>query len=421
MPRRGPHTRRPGQDNPVVKLVFGLYQCLHHLSFLTGGGRSENARPFARKVEELDRFFIPALPNMNCLFKKRCHETNEKWRQEQIGNLREHYEWCIDSLKGSISAYHLTRSELSDYMLKAEKWAKQQFRRKFKSHLFGQVDQMVQKTLFPQTTAKDPGSSTSSKIQAEPAKAPEPAGISTPKRKRGASASPETSPTQTNTPKQRRISYAEKSKSPPRRTTAQTQKNNPAVTRFPNLKGQRGRNITNVWHIPKITKNILVLGDSLLARISFVQRRDVQVLSYPGLKLAQMEIILKSFQFGPKSTSPGQQPSHVVFVVGINNRGLASTTNDVELKKMINEAKRQFPNAKISIYQQPFDKKLPSNEVSTLRTFNDAIEKQCKNLNLNCIPEIPAPKFAVVGGHDHIHWTEDCANATVEHFLEHLN
>ena len=414
----------PSQDpDSPVKLLFGLYQCLHHLSFLTGNANPDSRQPFSRKVEELDRFFIPALPTWNSLFKKRCHETNEKWRQEQIGNLTEHYQWCIEALTGSISAYRLTRSELLNNLNQAKKWAKQHFKGKFKIHIFDKVDQMVRNFTVSETTAKGPKPSTSSQIQAEPKVKDRSEVTSTPKRKRSHPSISETSPPPAQTPKrQKPSSYAEKTKSPTFRPNASTQKDNPAVTRFPNLKpNQRGKNITEAWKIPKITKDILILGTSNLSRISFVSRRDTQVLSYPGLKLAQMVMLLKAFAFGPKSSNPGRQPSHVILSVGINDRGLSPSTNEVELKKVIQEAKRQFPESKIGIYQQPFDQNLSSKEKSTLKEFSDTVQKQCKAQGLNCIPKIPQSKFAVVGRNDHIHWTENCANATVEHFFEHLN
>jgi hypothetical protein len=39
--------------------------------------------------------------------------------------------------------------------------------------------------------------------------------------------------------------------------------------------------------------------------------------------------------------------------------------------------------------------------------------------DVSFIPLIPKTKFRV--GQDNIHWTEDCANATIQHFFNHLN
>ena len=424
----------PPQDlDSPVKLLFGLYQCLHHLSFLTGDVKTANGPMFGRKVEELDRFFIPALPTWNSLFKKRCHATNEKWRQEQIGNLTEHYQWCTEALKGSISAYNLTSLAMISNLNIARKWAQQHFRKKFQNNLFDKVDQMVRKLAFSESTAKRPAPSSSSQNRAEPEKVSRPAEevTSTPTRKRGRPSLSETSPTQTPSKRTRSSTstpgpstYAQKAKSPTIRPHASTQKDNPAVDKFPRLPPhQRGSSMMHsIWRIPKVTKDILVLGTSNLARVSFVARRDAQVVSYPGLKIDSLLKLLTAFQFGPKSKDPGRQPSHVVLSVGINDRGLAPATNHVNIKKVIQEAKRQFPESKISVYQQPFDSKLTKKEKDTLVNLNETIEKECKSHNLNCIRKIDRVKFAIApSGNDLIHWTEDCANATVDHFFNCLN
>ena len=427
--RRRSRDPGPSQDlNSPVKLLFGVYQCLHHLSFLTGNGGSGKGQPFARKVEELDRFFIPALPTLNPNFKKKCHETNEKWRQEQIGNLMEHYHWCIEALKGSISVYHLTSSELISYLNQTKKWAKQHFKKKFRNNIFDKVDQMVGNlitfSLSESTSAvKGQVPSNSAKIRDEPKQVTDPETVSTPKRKRGRPSMSETSPVQSQTPKRSKNStYADKTKSPTIRPHASTQKDNPAVERMPAIGAEkRGSNLTKLWKIPKVTKDILVLGTSNLGRITFVARRDAQVVSYPGLKIENLTKLLNAFQFGHGSDNPGRKPSHVVLSVGINDRGLADSTNGISLRKLMLAAKKQFPDSKISIYQQPFDPRMSSDERKSLKHLNDTIQGLCSSLGLNCIPVIPKPKFSVVGGKDLIHWTENCANATVEHFFANLN
>lgn len=436
-PRRN---SRPPQDiESPVKLMFGLYQCLHHLAFLNDGGRSEKARPFARKVEELDRFFIPALPNWNATYKKRCHETNEKWRLEQIQNLDDHYQWCIEALKGSISAYNLGKEKTVQALSQAKKWARQQFKRKFKSHIFDKVDQMVQKFSFKEPTAKDPRSGTSSQIRSveadkpveavKPVEAPAPAVTSTPKYgKRSQPRSPETSPTSTHTPKRSRttsITYANKTKSPPARPNlfAKTQASAPAVKKFPNLKSdERGARIHSVWEIPKLTEVNAIFGDSNLARISFVKSRDMQIVSFPGLKLDLLLKLLQNFKYGAKSGNPGIQPSHVGFVVGLNDRGLSAATNEVNLKKVFKEAKRQFPNSKISFYAIPFDSRLKKEWIAGIEKLNDVAKTICAKEGFNFIEKIPRAAFATCRmDKSHIHWSEDCANATIEHIRSHLN
>ena len=423
-PRRYHHSRPPQDTNSPVKLLFGLYQCLHHLSFLNSDGRSERSRPFSQKVDKLDRFFIPALPTMNSDFKKRCHETNEKWRQDQMKNLTDHYNWCTDALLGSISACLLTKSDMMNYLNQTRKWAKQHFKRKFKNHLFEKVDKIVQNFVISEITAKEPVPCSSNKIRS--VAATEPVVKSTPKRKRGPPSSPEASPVDTHTPKRPRPStYAEKIKSPPAKTKlfAKTQKSSPSVIKFgPFKKVNKDTRFHEVWQIPKLTKDILVLGDSNLARISFVKRRDAHVISYSGLKFDSLLKLLQNFQHGSKSSNPGVQPSQVIFAVGINDRGLSDSTNAVNLKKVFNEAKRQFPNSKISFYSTPFDNRLKPECKKTIENLNKAIEELCGKEKLNCIPKVPRARFNTSStDNSHIHWTEDCANATIEHILNHLN
>lgn len=426
---KGKKNSGPPQDlDSPVKLLFGLYQCLHHLSILTGDANTDKRPVFSRKVEELDRFFIPAMPTLNPLFQKQCHATNEKWRQEQMGNLTEHYQWCIETLKGSISACRLTQSDLKTYLAQARKWAQQHFRKRFQIKAFDKVDQMVLNFAISETTASGPTPGSSTQIEEQPKKVtvPEvtvPEVISTPSRKRDRPLTPESSPTQIQTPKKTKSSsYAEKAKSPLIRPNASTQKDNPAVEKLPRLpKDQRGSNMHKFWKIPKVTKDILVLGTSNLARISYVGRRDAQVVSFPGLKLDLLLKLINAFQFGTDSPSPGQQPSHVILSVGINDRDLSASTNEINLKKVVQAAKRQFPDSKISLYQQPFDPSLSEKQRKTLTSLNDAIEKQCQSHGLNCIPRVAKSKFATAGGNDLIHWTENCANATMEHLFQSLN
>ena len=165
------------------------------------------------------------------------------------------------------------------------------------------------------------------------------------------------------------------------------------------------------------------MGNSNLARISFVERKDAQVVSYSGLKLDPLLKLLTAFKFGKKSKDskdPGRQPKHVIFSVGLNDRTLAHSTNETNLNKVYLEAVNQFPNSKISFYQQPFDHRLPKTEKEALVQLNAAIQDLCTKHGLNCIAPLPSSKFAV-GKHDHIHWTENCANDTVKHLFESLS
>ena len=469
-------------DGPI-KLIFGLYQCLHHLSLLTGGSGAGRRPVFSQKVEELDRFFIPAMTSWNPLFKKKCHQTNELWRKQQIDNLVEHYEYCIEALKGSIFASRLTSSERLKYLNQARKWAQQSYRRKFKASIFGKIDQIIQNLYAPKQPSSNPrceanlkkgaatgsgssslsgkkqvtrpgatsnpsrkrvhSSGTTSDLASSTVKVSEPVpskcsakktrvsptGVaSTPSRKRSRSSSgpspSRSSPTQTQTQKRSKSftkTADEHNSSISNQTNAYTPLDSPTITRFPKLKPtQRGQGMHDVWNIPKVVKDILILGDSNLGRASKVKRDDAQVVSYPGINLLKMFRLLENFKFGRNSSNPGRMPKHVVFSVGLNDRGCKPSTNEVSLNKLISRARQEFPASKISIYQQPFDHRLDKDEISSLKALNSAVETKCEAQGHNCIPALPRTKFRV-NSSDRIHWTEECADATIEHIFSTLN
>ena len=501
--------RQRSQDdaNSPVKYLYGLYQCLHHLSILTTDAGSGKAPLFSRKVDELDRFFMPALTSWNPYYWKICHQTNEQWRKTQIQNLTAHYEFCMDQYQGVLSSLGYP-DNLPKHMDQAKKWAKQAYKKKFRKHLFDKVELMVLKLFEPQSlkvkascvhlalqekikklekakaknaekaTASDPmeglpssnrketpaekeavaGTSSEwtevtrnrrhSSVPRTPAKekAPaekkaqpktsgektgkklvtEPEQASTPsKRKRNSSSSETTSPQSSPKLASKRSkdsTYAEKLKSPNFKRNAPTQKEKPSITRFPKLKdNQRGMGMHDVWNIPKVLKDILVLGDSNLGRASFVQRKDAQICSFPGLKLQSLIKLLENFKFGPKSQNPGRIPSHVVLSVGINDRGLSPNTTNVTVQKVINKAKAEFPGSKISFYQIPFDTRMTEEEKSNLESLNNAIESHGRAKGCNVIPALPKQKFSLAKQTDLVHWSENCANATIDHFFEHLN
>lgn len=459
-------TSTPHDLNSPVKYLFGLYQCLHHLSILTGGTSNGKKPLFSQKVEELDRFFVPAMSAWNSLFRKNCHDINENWRKKQIANLVEHYEYCVEALKGSISASHLTISDRLKLLNQARGWAKQTYRRKFKAHIFDKVDQMIQKLYEPKktlemrgnskTSGKGPLTGTSSGSVSQrkadmtstqtlpPAKVsvPGPSGgkttrakvaaagvASTPtKRKRSLSSSEpspsRSSPTLPQSQKRSKssASYADKVKSPPPpQKCTKTNLAKPIIKRFPKLqKKQRGQGMHDVWQIPKVVKEILILGDSNLGRASKIERVDAQVVSYSGINLLKMVRLFENFKFGKNSNNPGRSPKHVVLSVGLNDKGCKPFTNEVSLNRLLSRVKQEFPGSKISLYQQPFDRRLDKNEIATLEALNDAFRTKCEAQGHNCIPALPKSQFKVIDN-DKIHWTEECANMTIQHIFDNLN
>ena len=512
--RRPNRPRPPDTPNGPVKQIFGLYQCHHHLAFLTGedgtvrqpgqSGKATKPRraPFSYKVDELDRLIRPALPYIDSGFRNKCHESNLQWQKSQIENLIDHYRYVESRLQGDIRSSKLSKCDLISFLTTARNWASNHFRRKFQPDVFKKVDTIVRGHAFvnepptPSTSSttvpkpKPPTPPTSTTILAsttkptpptvsttsipstsksaptankpppnptssatnpsrannqqcstdknppttkklpstvnetkeapttstdKPTPTPQPMpSVSTPSKKRGRRESLETSPTSSQAQK--------KSKSSQPLVEPQGGSDNRpkptercGVTRFPRLPPKTyGEKILDHWYIPKITKNTVVFGTSNLARISQIGRMDAQIISYPGLKLDSMSRILTKFEFGPESP---RIPEHVVFAIGINDRGLSKSTINIGLKKLVNLARKKFEGCKISLYMNRFSPSLAPIERQNLEDLNKEIEKQCEMHKLNLIASVPK-KFFKVDSHDHIHWTTDCANATISHIID---
>lgn len=409
-----------------TKLLFQMLQCLHHLCILTSTN-SGAVRSFERKARELDRFLKPAMPNLSVM--RSISDVNNGWVKNMTQALITHYRDQFDFLQGALVACKISQTDMASMSKKAKEWAYRNFGKKLQKETLAKFDKIVKdlaKDLAVPNTV-NPVPSTSGGLQSGQARDALP--VATPKRRRSLS-TPSNSPTQTQASKrvctspktnQERPSYSDISKSPPSRPSVDKPKTAPKVVRFPNLKpNQKGQRMNGVWEIPKVTKDILVLGDSNLSRVSWVDRHDAQVFSYPGLKLHQLLLLLQSFKFGFGSPNPGRKPSKLVLSVGINDRGLAPSSNAVTLRKVVNEAKRIFPDTKICLAQiQCSDRLDPSDKRSISALNNEMKELSSTKTGITCIPPLPKSKFRVV--RDNIHWTEDCANATMNHFFSHLN
>ena len=120
----------------------------------------------------------------------------------------------------------------------------------------------------------------------------------------------------------------------------------------------RGKKVIDHWDIPKIQKPILVLGTSNFRRIENVDRDDVQILSYGGMKFDHQLKMLDAFKFGPKSHFPGMKPTHVTIMAGLNDMDLAKCTNRSKISRTYSAAKKQFPESQISFCQVPMQKNM---------------------------------------------------------------
>ena len=399
-----------------VKIMFRLLQCLHHLSMLSEGGAGIASKAFRQKSEDLTNFIRPAIPTSG--IKNEIKRINESWANNITLALAQHYSDQIDFLKGSLKAWNLSPFDCSLAKSKSLDWAKRHFGKRLKSEVLTKFEKLVKETLAP-PKCKTPNHTTPTRRWSGPA--PTPSGVPSrpsPRRPAGHTS------TRTDPDKRRNsapTSYVNAAKSPPSRPSLSKSTRPTKITKFPSL-GHKKHNLAEMlkmWEIPKISKDILMIGTSNFARIPWVERNDCHILSYPGMKLYNLLKLFEGFRHGISSPNPGRKPSKILISCGLNDRNLSPHTNETNIKKIVNAVRKQFPGSEIYLAEISYSDKLTSKEKETIKSLNSAIRTLGTKDGIKSIPPIASSKFKVES--DNIHWTENCAKGHLDHFFRHLN
>lgn len=168
-------------------------------------------------------------------------------------------------------------------------------------------------------------------------------------------------------------------------------------------------NLKDRWTLPSITAPILVLGDSLVRRITEVPEQvadKIKLVSYPGCRFEYMVKILNK---NPEITF--KHVRHVILVLGVNNRGQnLEATARKQANPIHNKLQLRFPNAHI-YYAEPGHRLSNPVEHYNLHSFTGHFASQ----KYIILP--PVENFALV---DSVHWSKDTANRSVANWLKRL-
>lgn len=193
---------------------------------------------------------------------------------------------------------------------------------------------------------------------------------------------------------------------PPSPTPAQRFSTVPSIHRSTKCK-------KSSWKLPIITKRVVILGDSNVSRITESKERDIQVDSYPGAKIRNLEQMMMH----PAETD-GTHPEIVILSVGINDRAnKPSVTTIPNLRRMAARAGKCFPHSIIAIPEINFSDRLPLVEQEyIMRTSESLLDIK----GIVVIPKLEESSFKTDTS-DNIHWTPETANKMLTHWLCHLN
>lgn len=187
----------------------------------------------------------------------------------------------------------------------------------------------------------------------------------------------------------------ESSQSPPPAPTSPAKHPN-LPTRHPNTQKK-----LQEWSLD-IRKSSLIIGDSNVSTFPSFSSEDVQIDSFPGAKWCHAQALLQ------KAVSSAEVEI-IILSFGLNNRSQRDKNTPItDLKKTLQTARTEFPEAEIYVPVVNFSSALPQSEQDTLLHLNTYITGL-----MNHIPALPEEKFET--GKDNIHWTD----ATAMHMLEH--
>ena len=127
-----PATRglKAGRLSPS-KILFQILQCVHHLTILREAEGKRSSKLFIGKINELDRWQKVACDSDNPKFAKDMHKLNLDYRECVIETNIEHYEYMLQFKRGSLSALHLTKTDMETNIQSAKSLAKRAFKRKY--------------------------------------------------------------------------------------------------------------------------------------------------------------------------------------------------------------------------------------------------------------------------------------------------
>lgn len=184
------------------------------------------------------------------------------------------------------------------------------------------------------------------------------------------------------------------------------------------------------WKLPAIKSRVVVIGDSNINRATNVETevRSIEFHSFPGAKLKHFQNLLSP------SLSPQDTPKAVILSIGMNNRTGRRPNFEPELKSVIQNASKFFPNASIHIPLINIPPELAPHQQTNLNEFNRlllALSKQLTTFGtlpkelqtFKTLPKLPQKDFKIDPRDTayKVHWSEETANAILSHWTSNLN
>lgn len=174
------------------------------------------------------------------------------------------------------------------------------------------------------------------------------------------------------------------------------------------------------WRIPPLKAHTVVLGDSNIKNITNLETevRSIEFHAFPGAKLTHFENLMSP------TLHPQITPKVVVLSIGMNNRSNRPAIIEHQLRNMLHNASKYFPNATIHIPLINIPPEIPDYQQTNLKQLNQLTNTLSKQLHtFKIIPILPQENFKInpKDTRHKIHWSTETANSIITHWTSYLN
>jgi hypothetical protein len=436
----------------LVKVFFGIIQCLHHSHTLDGQRQGRNsAKAFQAKVKELNSFVRPA--RSGPWVQAEISKINENWAMQVSQTLAQHYRQVLEELKktakGLVAGLDWSRAQQI-----AESWAHRNYRKKLNQNTLKSFRDIIRELAPSESNANSPTPSPhlrdgpqgsgSGKASGNPLPPSRPNSQPRPPRSSPSRSSPSRSsspPSGPSVPLSNRFSplapitpsdpspgtSASSSSDPPTyaSTVASSPKGmRPKVTspKRSDSSGQRYRaentkSKNSVWRLPAVSDKLetLVVGTSNIDNIKMPINSTTALWSYPGAKFDNFVVLFeRALQEGVFD-----HVKNVILSCGINDRdNKADVTTFPRYKRACTAMRELFPSAAVYFVLPNWSEGLSRSAQRNMSQFSTMASKENKGL-VHLIPSLPTSEFQTV--QDNVHWTEVTANRMLVHWLDYTN
>ena len=148
-----------------------------------------------------------------------------------------------------------------------------------------------------------------------------------------------------------------------------------------------GKKLLGIWNIPKIKKDKVAIG-SFDPSVKF-KDQDLQVLSYPGMKLSQFKNLVNNFKFGHGSREAGRMPSKILVSLGTFDQHLTLNTAQTQFNQVLLDLEKEFPNSQQFVAAVPSHPGYSAEQKKWVTDLNTFLQGKCRGRDLVWVPYAP--------------------------------